>query len=198
MIFSWVPPVVTVRTPGRIVATTGACPASTPKSPSCRERRPDRRRRRRRAFPARRDRSGRWPWVRLSVRSVSRGYNAIAVDRARLPAQSLLAYCYRPAIRRLGRLGRELLALLDRLFDGADHVEGRLRQIVVLAFADALKPWMVSARSTNLPGEPVKTSATWNGCDRKRSILRARATAILSSSDSSSMPRMAMMSCSDL
>ena len=39
-----------------------------------------------------------------------------------------------------------------------------------------LKPLMVSARSTSLPGEPVNTSATWNGCDRKRSILRARAT----------------------
>src|SRR5258705_9836132 len=30
---------------------------------------------------------------------------------------------------------RELLALLDRLFDGANHVEGRLRQMIVLAFA---------------------------------------------------------------
>ena len=27
-----------------------------------------------------------------------------------------------------------------------------------------------------MPGEPVNTSATWKGCDRKRSILRARAT----------------------
>ncbi len=38
---------------------------------------------------------------------------------------------------------------------------------------------MVSARSTSLPGEPVNTSATKNGCDRKRSILRARDTASL-------------------
>ena len=57
-----------------------------------------------------------------------------------------------------------------------------------------LKPLMVSASSTNTPGEPVKTSATWKGCDIKRSILRARVTVTLSSSDSSSMPRMAMMS----
>ena len=35
--------------------------------------------------------------------------------------------------RRLCRLGRQLLGLLDRLLDGADHVEGRLRQVVVLA-----------------------------------------------------------------
>ena len=34
MIFCFVAPVVTVRIPGLIAATTGACPASTPKSPS--------------------------------------------------------------------------------------------------------------------------------------------------------------------
>jgi hypothetical protein len=34
-----------------------------------------------------------------------------------------------------------------------------------------------------LPGVPVNTSATWKGCDRKRWILRARATASLSSSE---------------
>jgi len=31
MIFCFDPPVMTVRMPGRIAATTGACPASTPK-----------------------------------------------------------------------------------------------------------------------------------------------------------------------
>src|SRR3546814_1529649 len=51
----------------------------------------------------------------------------------------------------------------------------------------ARKPRIVSFSETYLPGEPVKISATWNGCDRKRWILRARATACLSSSDSSSM-----------
>ena len=56
----------------------------------------------------------------------------------------------------------------------------------------------MSSTWTNLPGMPVNTSATWNGCDRKRWILRARLTVSLSSSESSSMPRMAMMSCSDL
>src|SRR3954453_17224476 len=35
----------------------------------------------------------------------------------------------------LRRFGGELLALFDRLFDGADHVEGLLGQVVVLAFA---------------------------------------------------------------
>ena len=36
----------------------------------------------------------------------------------------------------LSRFGGELLALFDRLFDGADHVEGGFRQVIVLAFAD--------------------------------------------------------------
>jgi len=49
-----------------------------------------------------------------------------------------------------------------------------------------------------VPGEPVKASATKNGCDRKRSILRARWTVCLSSSESSSIPRIAMMSWSSL
>jgi len=57
---------------------------------------------------------------------------------------------------------------------------------------------MVSASSTNLPGELVNCSATKKGWDRKRLILRARATTSLSSSDNSSMPRMAMMSFSAL
>src|SRR4029079_8242848 len=40
------------------------------------------------------------------------------------------------AIRLLGCFSRELLALLDGFFDGADHVEGSFRQVIVLAFAD--------------------------------------------------------------
>ena len=70
---------------------------------------------------------------------------------------------------------------------------GRIRRSTII-----LKPRMVSFSGTYLPGVPVNTSATWNGCDRKRWILRARATASLSSGDSSSMPRIAMMSRSSL
>src|ERR1700726_2457962 len=39
----------------------------------------------------------------------------------------------------LRRLGGEALAFLDRLLDGADHVEGSLRQVVVLAIAQTLE-----------------------------------------------------------
>ena len=56
----------------------------------------------------------------------------------------------------------------------------------------------VSSIGTYSPGVPVNCSATKNGCDRKRSTLRARCTVSLSSSESSSMPRMAMMSWSSL
>ena len=70
--------------------------------------------------------------------------------------------------------------------------------MVVFAVDHRLEERTVSSSWTNLPGMPVNTSATWNGWERKRWILRARATVSLSSSESSSMPRMAMMSCSDL
>src|SRR4051812_47699246 len=39
----------------------------------------------------------------------------------------------------LRRFRGELLALVDRLLDGADHVEGSLRQVVVLAVDQALE-----------------------------------------------------------
>ncbi len=70
--------------------------------------------------------------------------------------------------------------------------------MVVIAVDQALEALDRVFEGDELAGEPVKTSATKNGWDRKRSILRARATATLSSSDSSSMPRMAMMSWSAL
>nr|AAO74044.1 ORF50f [Pinus koraiensis] len=49
-------------------------------------------------------------------------------------------------------------------------------------------------RPTYLPGEPVNTSATKKGCDRKRSIFLALATIKRSSSDNSSSPGIAIMS----
>ena len=51
---------------------------------------------------------------------------------------------------------------------------------------------------TNTPSWPVNCLATNIGWDRNRSIRRARWTVTLSSSDSSSMPRMAMMSWSSV
>ena len=60
----------------------------------------------------------------------------------------------------------------------------------------AAKLRTVSFRGTYLPLRPVKFSATAKGWDRNFCSLRARMTVSLSFSSSSSMPRMAMMSCS--
>src|SRR5680860_1250816 len=59
----------------------------------------------------------------------------------------------------------------------------------------ASKDSIVSDSGTLTPGEPVNCSATKKAWEKKRCTLRARCTVSLSSSVSSSMPRMAMMSC---
>src|SRR5882757_2371074 len=53
-----------------------------------------------------------------------------------LAASSLFATPY-SLFAALRCFGGELLALLDRFFDGADHVEGLLGEVVVLAFAES-------------------------------------------------------------
>src|SRR5437660_318241 len=58
----------------------------------------------------------------------------------------------------------------------------------------SLKLRTVSSIFTYFPSRPVNCAATNMGCERNFSILRARATVRLSSSESSSIPRMAMMS----
>ena len=55
-----------------------------------------------------------------------------------------------------------------------------------------------TGKGTSLPSWPVKTSATWKGCERNLWIFLARATVSLSSSDNSSIPRIAMISWRDL
>ena len=58
----------------------------------------------------------------------------------------------------------------------------------------SLKLLIVSFSGTYVPGIPVNTSATWNGCPRNLYILLARATVNLSSSDNSSIPSIAIIS----
>ena len=60
--------------------------------------------------------------------------------------------------------------------------------------ASFLNASMVSSSGTNEPSRPVNALATKVFCERNRWMRRARLTRILSSSDSSSMPRIAMMS----
>src|SRR5262249_21336635 len=76
------------------------------------------------------------------------------------------------------------LGLLGGLLDAADVLERLFGQVVP-----------VSARGVTFPSLPVNAWATMNGCDRNFSTRRARCTTFLSSSDSSSTPRMEMMSC---
>src|ERR1700730_16148250 len=59
-----------------------------------------------------------------------------SLDRSSLFATP---YSLFAALAPLSCLSSQLLALFDRLLDGADHVEGRLRQVIVLAFADRAK-----------------------------------------------------------
>ena len=81
----------------------------------------------------------------------------------------------------------------------ADVEEGLLGQVVEVAVDQLLERLdRLVDRDVMTPGRPVKTSATNIGWDRNRCILRARSTVTRSSSDSSSRPRMAMMSCSSL
>src|ERR1043165_1506099 len=46
-----------------------------------------------------------------------------------------------PQVRRtsLRRFRGEFLALVDRLFDGADHIEGGLREVIVFTFHEPLE-----------------------------------------------------------
>ena len=78
-------------------------------------------------------------------------------------------------------------------------IEVDLGDVVVLALEDLLEAAnRVLAARLYVPGRPVNASPTMNGCEKNCSILRARATVSLSSSESSSTPRMAMMSCRSL
>src|SRR5437773_6630331 len=61
----------------------------------------------------------------------------------------------------------------------------------------SLKLRTVSSIFTYFPSRPVNCAATNMGCERNFSILRARATVRLSSSESSSMPRIEELSDED-
>src|SRR5262245_60131431 len=102
------------RIPGRSVAMIGAWPASTPKSPS---------------------EPGRSTCSTSSENSSFSGETRSKWKVAMAPCArcSLLLF----AIRSLAscRFSCEPLALLHGLLDGADHVEGGLRQVVVFSLA---------------------------------------------------------------
>ncbi len=58
---------------------------------------------------------------------------------------------------------------------------------------------MVSFLSeTYLPGEPVNTSATWKGCDKKISVFFLHGPQLIYLRASSSIPRIAIISLNSL
>ncbi len=99
-----------------------------------------------------------------------------------------------PRAERLQRFG-----LLRRLFDGADVHERLFGQVVPLAFEQLLEAATVSASGDVLALEAGEDFGDVEGLARRSARCVGRgATVSLSSSDSSSMPRMAMMSCRSL
>src|SRR5215469_408373 len=113
-----------VTMPGRSKVTIGACPGSTPRSPSM---------------------PGRSTWSTspenntVSGETNSKWSEAIVCypDNAQRNKflYSLFATHHSPLLRRR----REFLTLGDRLLDGADHVEGLLGQVIVFALAQPLE-----------------------------------------------------------
>src|SRR5215831_1768914 len=128
--------------PGRTALTSGAWPASTPKSPSAPGTSTWLTR------PENRIRSGetRSNWKVAMMRFALQrqiGWRRRSPPPDRRRAESARRQSTSPfqgeVLFASGGLRRQLLTLVDGLLDGADHVEGGLRQVVVLAFAQPLE-----------------------------------------------------------
>ena len=110
----------------------------------------------------------------------------------------------------------QTLSLGGHLVNVADHVEGDLGEVIVLAgqdgleardclvngdkFAGVVGEHLGDLNSEELENESVKhqLGLTWKGWERNLSIFLALDTLTLSSSDNSSIPRIAMISWRDL
>ena len=92
------------------------------------------------------------------------------------------------------RLGEELLVLFDRFFDRADHVERLLGQVIVLAVDDAAEAANGVRERNQLAGDVRELLGDVERLRQELWILRARATVCFVPSESSSIPRIAMMS----
>merc|ERR1719376_437731 len=95
-------------------------------------------------------------------------------------------------------LAGQLSGFLLDFDDVSDHVEGSLGQVVEFSVQDLVESLDGVLERTSFPGVPVKVSATWKGCERKRWIFLALCTVNFSSWDNSPIPKMAMISWSDL
>src|SRR5262245_10731030 len=127
------------RIPGRSVVTSGACAASTPKSPS------EPGTSTWLTSPENRTFSGetRSKWKVAMLRFPFSRSSPVGPSRGTIKTGSLDGLPGRAGNHAMNfdsrGFRRELLALLHGLLDGADHVERRLRQIVVFSFAQTLE-----------------------------------------------------------
>ena len=91
-----------------------------------------------------------------------------------------------------------LLGLGQNIINGAGKQEAAFGDAVTLAVQDHLKAADGFLQRHILTGHTGKLLCHMEGLGQEALHLTARATVILSSSDSSSIPIMAMMSCSSL
>src|ERR1043166_2662362 len=124
------PLTMTVMMPGRSADTVGAWPASTPKSPSMPGTSTWSTSPENSSFSG--ETRSKWKVMVISANGEWRIDIAAVIHQSLFATPSSLFACSR-------RFGGELLALVVRLFDGADHVEGGLGQVVVLAVHQALE-----------------------------------------------------------
>ena len=78
------------------------------------------------------------------------------------------------------------------------HLRNNSRMSSCFPSRISLNPRIVSAIGTYFPSKPVNCVATKNGWDKNLCNFLARLTTSLSSLDSSSIPKIAMISCNSL
>ena len=123
------------------------------------------------------------------ITRAGRGQSTTAAAGSRCREADTRGSLTAPDQARAPGLGRGLL-------DAADVQERALGHVVPAGRPGSRARRAPSRDRHVLAGQAGEASATNIGCDRKRSRRRARKTVILSSSDNSSMPRMATISCS--
>lgn len=78
------------------------------------------------------------------------------------------------------------------------HLHHQVMLYIIIILNLPLNPVIVSFKDTNLPFLPENTSLIKNGYDKNLYTFLALATVNLSSSDNSSIPRIAIISYNDL
>lgn len=96
------------------------------------------------------------------------------------------------------RLFEQLFPLLNGFFNRTHIQESLFGQIIHLAIQNHTETFDRIFYGDHHTGYAGKLSATEKGCERNRCTRRARFTSVLSSSESSSIPKIEMISCNSL